>query len=89
MTGLEKAVRTGNYQYINNGAWCGYYRLGTVKYIVTENEFNMVQKWVERDDARKAWNQAHLWENPDNVEHTATMAGIMDAYNDYQACLAF
>ena len=88
MNGLEKAIRTGGYRLINDG-FNRYYRLDTVKYIVSENDFNMVKSWIERDDARKAWNQSHLWENPDNVEHTATMTGIMDAYNDYQACLAF
>lgn len=94
MTGLEKAIRTGNYKYCtpytDGIPWSnGFYRLGTVKYIVSEDDFLAEKARIQREDARKAWTASHLWETPENVEHTATMAGIMDAYADYKLSIAW
>lgn len=84
MTGLEKAIRTNGYRRDGN-----IYRLNTVKYWVTESEFNAAMKDYENEKYRNAYKQSHLWENPDNVEHTASMTDILAAYADYRLAAAY
>lgn len=100
MSRIELAIRNGNYtaeKVIIDGIWTGEYvyivRVDGSRFQYTEriskSWFDEISRRIKREKERKERATNHLWTNPANVEHTAYMADIMDAYNDYKACMAF
>ena len=90
MSRIELAIKKGNYKAIRTA--------GAYAYIVTidestgakfpynkrlsANDFHAVCERIRRADFRRSCANY-------TAEHSASYADIMDAYNDYQACLAF
>jgi len=56
---------------------------------ISEGWFNDITRRIKKSEERRARVENHLWTDPANVEHTACMSDIMDAYADYKMAMAF